>query len=63
MHNRQLGTASPLSLPFSVRKIAKSGNTRYLSVGSILPPEWEVVKVTVLKIEGGVCVLRLEQIK
>ena len=51
------------SLPFSVKKLARSGNTRYLSVGTLLPPSWEVVKVFVVKLDGGVCILRLEQIK
>ena len=49
--------------PFTIKKIAKSGSSRYLSVGTILPPDWEAVKVFVEKINGGVCILRLEQIK
>ncbi len=42
------------------RKIAKSGNSRYLSVGKILPEDWLVVKVSIEKLEDTVCVLRIE---
>ena len=51
------------SKPFIVRRITKSGGSRYLAVGTYLPESWEAVKVTVEKLDGGVCVLRLEQIK
>jgi len=50
-------------LPFKVYKIAKTGKTRYLNVGALLPTDWGVVKVTIVKFGEGACVLRLEQIK
>lgn len=49
--------------PFTIRKLAKSGNTRYLSLGSILPTDWVAVKVFVVSMKDGICLLRLEQIK
>ena len=52
-----------LSKPFTIRKIAKSGSSRYLSIGTLLPSDWVAVKVFIEKLDGGVCVLRLEQIK
>ena len=52
-----------ISKPFTIRKLAKSGNSRYISVGKILPMEWEAVKIVVERIDKGVCILRLEQIK
>jgi len=54
---------SQASEVFTIRKIAKSGNSRYLSISNLVPPDWIAVKVFVTKIEGGVCVLKLEQIK
>jgi len=48
---------------FTIRKIAKSGNSRYLSISNLVPAEWLAVKVYVEKVEGGVCILKLEQIK
>ena len=52
-----------LSVSYHIRKLAKSGNSRYLSVGKIVPTDWEVVKVIVLKRDDDSCTLRLEQIK
>jgi len=63
MERRPLQPMPKLSEVFTVRKLAKSGNSRYLSVGKILPPSWVAVKLTVQKLEEGVCVLKLEQIK
>lgn len=48
---------------FYLRKLTKSGASRYLSIGKILPSEWDAVKVFVVEITGEVCVLRLELIK
>ena len=48
---------------FTIRKIAKSGNSKYLSISNIVPDGWVAVKVYVEKVEGGVCILKLEQIK
>jgi len=52
-----------LSKPFTIRKIAKSGNSKYLSISKIVPDDWIAVKVFTEKLEGGVCILKLEQIK
>jgi len=48
---------------FTIRKIARSGNSRYLSISNLIPPDWIAVKVFLEKQEGGVCILKLEQIK
>lgn len=49
--------------PYLIRKLSRSGNTRYLSLGAVLPQSWEVVKVSVDKLEDRVCILRLEQLQ
>ena len=48
---------------FHLRKLTKSGSSRYLSVGTILPSNWLAVKVFVIVKGENVFVLRLEQIK
>lgn len=50
------------SKPFYPRKIGKAGHTRTLSVGRILPNDWEMVKVSVLKLEGKECILKVERL-
>lgn len=51
------------SLPvFYPRKIGKAGSTRTLSVGKILPSDWAVVKVTIEKLEGNICILKIERL-
>ena len=52
-----------VSKPFAIRKLSKSGNTRSMSIGTILPPDWVAVKVIILKSGEGVVYLMLEQIK
>jgi len=47
---------------FHLRKLARSGISRYLSVGTLLPIEWEAVKVYIDKQDSSTCVLRLELI-
>lgn len=44
------------------RKIAKSGGSRYLAVGKILPEDWLIVKVSIEKLEDTVCLLRIEKL-
>lgn len=63
MERRLLKPMPKYSELFTIRKLAKSGNSRYLSVSKLVPSDWLAVKVFVEKLEGGVCVLRLEQIK
>lgn len=55
-------TKSKKANAFFPRKIGKAGGTRTLSVGSILPSSWMVVKVTVLKLEGDECILRITKL-
>jgi len=47
---------------FYARKVAKSGAARYIAVSRILPPDWQMVKVSVEKLEGNICILRLERL-
>lgn len=47
---------------FYHRKVAKSGGSRYLTVSKILPPDWLIVKVEVLKFEGKECLLRITKL-
>ncbi len=53
----------PQDKTFHLRKLTKAGSSRYLSVGTLLPQDWSAVKVYVEQLSGGVCVLKLEQIK
>jgi len=55
--------ARPQDRTFYLRKLTKAGGSRYLSVGTILPQDWEAVKVYMEQLKDGVCILRLEQIK
>lgn len=52
-----------VSKPFTIRKLSRSGNSRSMSIGTILPPDWVAVKVIILGKYEGVIDLRLEQIK
>lgn len=45
----KLPKAPKLSPPLFTRKLTKTGNTRYLSVGAILPPDWIDVKIVVVE--------------
>ncbi len=47
---------------FYSRKIGKAGGTRTLSVGNILPKDWQVVKVTVKEFSDRECLLRIERL-
>jgi len=48
---------------FYLRKLTKAGGARYLSVGKILPPDWQAVKVYVGTPADGIIILQLIQIK
>lgn len=52
-----------LPAPFHIRKLARSGNSRQISIGSIVPLDWIAVKLVVLRAEEGVRDIRLIQIK
>ena len=47
---------------FFHRKLAKSGGSRYLAVGKILPVSWTFVQVSVEKLEGDVCLLKIKKL-
>lgn len=47
---------------FFSRKIGKAGGTRTLSVGNILPRDWQVVKVTVQEFTDKEYLLRIERL-
>jgi len=47
---------------FYARKVAKSGAARYIAVSRILPPDWQMVKVSVEKLEGNICILKIERL-
>ena len=49
--------------PFYIRKLGRSGNSRTISVSSILPQHWLAVKITVVKTAEGVRELRVQEIK
>jgi len=47
---------------FILRKVARSGSSRYISVNKLLPDNWQAVKVYVIEITGDYCVLKLVKI-
>lgn len=49
--------------PFHLRKLAKSGSSRYISVGTILPKDWEAVKVYVEDLTAEGCLLKIIPIR
>jgi len=48
--------------PFYHRKVSGRGGTRSMSVGRILPSDWLIVRVQVVKLEGGVCILQITKL-
>lgn len=48
---------------YHLRRLARSGSSRYLSVGKLLPPDWDMVKVFILNMDKERCTIRLEVIK
>jgi len=47
---------------FYPRKVVKQGGARTISVGKILPSDWQMVKISVVERAERVCVLKLEKI-
>jgi len=47
---------------FYPRRLVKTGSTRMLAVGKIVPVDWEMVKVSLVKLEGNVCLIKLERL-
>lgn len=48
--------------PFLLRKVAKSGSSRYISVNKLVPNDWQAVKAYVIESKGDYCVLKLVKI-
>jgi hypothetical protein len=48
--------------PFWHRKIARSGGSRYLAIGKMIPLDWLVVRVEMLRLEGKVCDIRITKL-
>jgi len=51
------------SKPLYLRRLAKAGSSRYLSLGTIVPKDWLNVKVYVEQISDKCCVLRIEPVR
>lgn len=49
--------------PYYLRKLARSGSSRYLSVGTMLPKDWEAVKVYVQDLDSQGCILKIVVIR
>lgn len=49
--------------PFHLRKLTRAGSARYLGVGTILPKDWEAVKVYVEDMSASQCILRIVPIR
>jgi len=46
-----------------LRKLTKAGGARYLSVGTLLPQDWQAVKVYVSPVNQDIIELQLVRIK
>lgn len=63
MEGQSIKRNKPLATTiFKLRKVAKSGGSRYLSVSNIIPLEWQAVKVYVIEGNKDYCVLKLVKI-
>lgn len=47
---------------FYPRRLVKTGSTRMLAVGKVVPQDWEMVKVSLVKLEGNECIIKLERL-
>jgi len=48
--------------PFYHRKLAKSGGSRYLAVGGILPKDWLIVKIVPTRLSDTVFTLEITKL-
>lgn len=48
--------------PFFHRKLARSGGSRYLAIGRMIPEDWLMVRIEVKKLEDKVCVLEITKL-
>jgi len=44
-------------------KIAKSGGSRYIAIGRILPKDWIIVRLSVERLDDKVCLLRIQKME
>ena len=58
----KLAPKAEVETPFRHRKVARSGGSRYIAVTGMVPKDWHIVKMQVLKLEGSVCVLELTKL-
>ena len=66
MNKKQVAIVDPKlveSGSFWIRKLTKSGGTKYLSITTILPSTWQAVKIKAIVESDEVYVLRIEPIK
>lgn len=47
---------------FYDRKLVKTGATRVLSVGKVLPPEWLIVRITARRTSANIVVLKIQKL-
>lgn len=45
--------------PFYHRKLARSGGSRYLAVGKLLPEDWLYVRVIIREMKEKACILEI----
>ena len=48
---------------YHIRKLAKSGGSRYIAVSTILPKDWEAVKIYVEQLSSEGALLRIIPIR
>lgn len=63
MPNGKAKVQTPAAQEYFIRKLAKSGSSRYLSISTILPKDWEAVKIYVDSLSSEGCVLRIIPIR
>lgn len=54
---------SLITQEYFIRKLAKSGSSRYLSISTILPKDWEAVKIYVESLSPDGCLLKIIPIR
>jgi hypothetical protein len=63
MQKERAKTQSPATQEYFIRKLAKSGSSRYLSISTILPKDWEAVKIYVENLSPDGCLLKIIPIR
>lgn len=44
-------------------KIAKSGGSRYIAIGRILPKDWIIVRLSVKRLDDKACLLHIQKME